>query len=162
MYIVCTTKLSYRKFKNKAAHYLFAGHSVSKCARVAFIFWMCDSSHRLPMSLETNVRVDLQMEQCGTKHWPWHSVIIQASKEPDGEVKVSVKILFLEWGVYLRFYFWALSISLCTCLSQSFSLSLFSSLSNPRSALFYQILSQGASQKTNRAHQDWAPEDQFG
>lgn len=48
------------------------------------------------MSFETNVRVDLQMEQCGTKHWPWHSVIIQASKEPDGEVKISVKILFLE------------------------------------------------------------------
>lgn len=27
-------------------------------------------------------------------------VLIHASKEPDGEVKVSVQILFLEWGVY--------------------------------------------------------------
>ena len=89
-------------------------------------------------------------------------VIIHPSKEPDGEGKVSVKILFLDWGVYLRSHSRALSISLCPCLSQSFSLVLSSSLSNPPPAVFYQILSQGASYKTNRAHQDRAPEDRFG
>lgn len=56
----------------------------------------------------------------------------------------------------------SLSISLCPCLSRSFSLVLSSSLSNPPPAVFYQILSQGASYKTNRAHQDRAPEDRFG
>lgn len=89
-------------------------------------------------------------------------VIIHVSKGPDGEVKVSVKILFLEWGVLIpsRAFTFVLSQSLCPCFSQSVSLALSSS--NPCSAVFYQILSQGASYKTNRAHQDWAPEDQFG
>lgn len=54
------------------------------------------------------------------------------------------------------------SLGLCPCLPQSFSLALLSSLSNPPSAGFYQILSQGASYKTNRAHQDWAPEGRCG
>lgn len=89
-------------------------------------------------------------------------VIIHPSKEPDGEGKVSVKILFLDWGVYSLSHSRALSISLCPCLSRSFSLVLSSSLSNPPPAVFYQILSQGASYKTNRAHQDRAPEDRFG
>lgn len=47
-------------------------------------------------------------------------------------------------------------------LNLSLSLVLSSSLSNPPPAVFYQILSQGASYKTNRAHQDRAPEDRFG
>lgn len=54
-----------------------------------------------------------------------------------------------------------LSVFLCPCLSQSFSLALPTSLPSPPSAVFYQILSQGASYKTNRAHQDRAPEEQL-
>lgn len=44
-------------------------------------------------------------------------------------------------------------------LSLLYSAALFQTL---LPAVFYQILSQGASYKTNRAHQDRAPEDRFG
>lgn len=40
--------------------------------------------------------MDLQKEQCRIKKLAMAPVIIHPSKEPDGEGKVSVKILFLD------------------------------------------------------------------
>lgn len=132
---------------------------------VGYVFWMF-SSHRTYISFTTVLQDKCQSGLTGGTMWgsalAMAPVIIHISKGPDGEVKVSVKILFLERGVLIPScaFTFVLSQSLCLCFSQSVSLALFSS--NPCSAVFYQILSRGASYKTNRAHQDWAPEDQFG
>lgn len=83
-------------------------------------------------------------------------VLIHASKEPDGEVKVSVQILFLEWGVC--------SLSLWSSPDLSASTSHSHAGGGARSFLpcFYQIQSQGTSYKINSTHQDWVPGDPFG
>lgn len=93
--------------------------------------------------------------------------IIHASKEPDGEVRVSVKILFLDGGVRSCFYIRAPSDYVLASLNHSL-------LQPPQLSLkpsfccyyffFFSIRSghMGPLIKTNRAHQEGAPEDQSG
>lgn len=83
--------------------------------------------------------------------------IIHASKAPDGEVKVSVKILFLEGGAHSCFYTRAPSD--CVRASLNHSLQLSSARSQTRRRLVLSVLSepitQGASSK------EGAPEEQL-
>lgn len=81
--------------------------------------------------------------------------IIHASKEPDGEVKVSVKILFLDGGVRSCFYIRAPSDYVLASLNHSLlqppQLSLKPSFCCYFLFFFYQIRSHGASYKNQQS-----------